>query len=73
MVTCADPEGRGIEGSQPLLENHKFYGFLELAFGPQPPPPPWKKFALPGILSTCIYSSILAMFFSAVGFVSVNV
>ena len=37
MVTWADPEGRGIEGSQPLLENHKFYGFLELAFGPPPP------------------------------------
>ena len=71
MVTCADPEGRGIEGSQPLLENQKFYGFLELAFGP--PPPPWKKFDPPGKLSTCIYSSILAMFFSAVRFVSVNV
>ena len=45
MVTCADPEGRGIEGSHPLLENHKFYGFLELEFGP---PPPWKKFDPPG-------------------------
>ena len=24
----------GIEGPHPLLENQKFYGFLELAFGP---------------------------------------
>ena len=45
MVTCADAEGRGIEGSHPLLENHKFYGFLELAFGP---PTPLKKFDPPG-------------------------
>ena len=44
MVTCADPEGRGIEGSHPLLENHKFYGFLELALGP----PPLEKFDTPG-------------------------
>ena len=52
MVSCADPEGRGIEGSHPLLENHKFYGFLYLAFGlpistPRPEksltPPPLEK------------------------------
>ena len=41
MVTCADPEGRGIEGSQPLLENHKFYGFLELAFEHPTPRKGW--------------------------------
>ena len=34
-----------IEGPHPLLENQKFYGFLEFAFGPRnrldtPPPPP---------------------------------
>ena len=40
MVICVDPEG-GIEGLDPLLENQKFYGFLELAFGhPAPAPPP---------------------------------
>ena len=38
MVTCADPEGN--IGSAPLLEDQKFYGFLELAFGPPAPPPP---------------------------------
>ena len=73
MVTYADPEGRGIEGSQPLLANQKFYGFLELAFRPPPPPPPGKSLTP---LENCLhvyYSSILAMFFSAVRFVSVNV
>ena len=38
MVTCADPEGG--RGFAPLLENQKFYGFLELAFGPPAPAPP---------------------------------
>ena len=52
MVTCADPEGRGIEGSHPPPGNHKFYGFLELTFGPPPPwkkfDPPWKRLGPPG-------------------------
>ena len=36
----------GIEGPHPgLLENQKFYGFLELAFRPPAPapPPPWNR------------------------------
>ena len=30
---------RGDRGSAPLLENQKFYGFLEFAFGPPAPAP----------------------------------
>ena len=44
-IACADPEGGGGGGPDPL-EIHKLYGFLQkLAFGP--PAPPKEKVAPP--------------------------